>query len=240
MKTTNNPLVLSIVALITFLFSLGCSDTVVNPQVNVEGPGLISDSKAKAKESFSRNINVTSQTSLKLAGINGTISIESASATNQVSILIEKLVFADTYPDAEVHLNNITIKIEEFTDEILVNTLQPQYSNGRSYVVNYTLIVPSHISLFINNTNGEINGRVSVPLNGTIDMNLINGNIALDIPQNTSASFSASLANGSISNKNLSLHNKVSNSKSLHGILGEGQGLISLKTTNGNIGVSGF
>jgi DUF4097 and DUF4098 domain-containing protein YvlB len=240
MKTINNPSVLLVIVLFTFLISFGCSDTIVNPQVSVDGSELISDSKAKATESLSRNISLTSQTSLKLEGINGSVNIESGSATNQISLLIEKLVYSDTYQDAEAHLNNITVEVEELTNEILVNTLQPQFSNGRSYVVNYTLTVPSHLSLFIKNINGEINGRVSVPLNGTVDMSLINGSIALDIPQNTSASFSASLANGSISNKNLNLHNKVSNSKSLQGTLGEGKGLISLKTTNGNIGVSGL
>ena len=94
-------------------------------------------------------------------------------------------------------------------------------------------------SVYIKQSSGEVEGNITLPLNGTIDMSLTNGQIKLEIPQNTSASYSANTVNGSISLSNLILDNIVDTSNSMQGTLGNGQGIISLKTANGNIQVSG-
>ena len=240
MKTTNNPITLAVLVMLTLLISLGCAEVGVNPQVSVNGSGVSGNTKVKARKSFSHTVDLTSQTFLKVEGINGSVSVESVSGINQVSISGEKIVGSDTYQDASSHLKNIHVEIDELANELLVKTLQPQYSNGRSYIVNYIIKVPSHLSVIVWNVNGEINGRVTVPLDGTVDMSLVNGTINLDIPQNTSGEFSASLVNGSISLQNLTLHNRVAKSKSLQGTLGDGQGVISLRTTNGKIAVLGY
>jgi len=240
MKTSNNQFVIAALVLFTLLISFGCADVSVAPHVDVNGSGSIIDTKVKARKSFSHTVDLTSQTSLKVEGINGSISVESVSGTNQVSISGEKIVSSDTYHDANSHLKDISIEIDEQTNELLVKTLQPHYSNGRSYQVNYTINVPSHLSVFVENVNGRIDGKLSLPKNGTVDLSLQNGSIELDIPQNTSADFSANLVNGQISVKNLTLYNRVTTSKSLQGTLGNGQGIISLRTTNGNIDVTGF
>ncbi|MBT8386893.1 MAG: hypothetical protein KJO12_05730 [Ignavibacteria bacterium] len=240
MKTTTNTFVLATVALFALLVSFGCADVSVNPLADIKGSGVIADNKYKALESFSYNVDLTNQNTLKVEGINGEVNVRSVSGTNQVTISGEKVVSSDTYQDAFSHLKNIAIEINELTNELLVKTLQPQFSDGRSYQVNYTINIPSHLSVIVRNVNGKIDGRVSVPLNGTVDMSLQNGRIELDIPQNTSADFSASLFNGSISFQNLTLHNRVATSKSLQGRLREGQGTITLRTTNGNIDVLGF
>lgn len=240
MTATSNQLISLVKALFISLISLGCSDVTVDPDVNINGPDLSNYSKVKAHKSFSHSVALTSQTFLLVEGINGNISVQSNSGTDQISISGEKIVSADTYKDANSHLKDITIEINEFANKLLVKTKHPDYSDGRSYSVNYTIITPSDISLGVNNVNGKINGRVSVPLNGTIDMKLENGGIELEIPQNTSADFSANLVNGKISFQNLILNNKVATSKSLDGILNDGQGKITLKTVNGKIDVSGF
>lgn len=88
--------------------------------------------------------------------------------------------------------------------------------------------------------NGIIDAEVTVPLDGTADMRTTNGNIDLDIPQSTSAEFSATVVNGIITVSDLDLQDPVSTSSSLTGTLGDGRGTISLSTTNGNINVKGF
>jgi len=240
MKTTNNPVVLAVLLILTLLISFGCADVGVNPQVNVNGLGVTDDTKVKAHKSFFHTIDLTSQTFLKVEGINGSVSVKSVSGSNQVSISGEKIVSSTTYQDASSHLKDIIIEIDELTNELLVKTVQPQFLDGRTYTVNYTINVPSHISVMVTNINGEINGRISVPLNGTLDMSLQNGIIELDIPQNTSADFAASSVNGIISVHNLTLHNRVATGHSLLGTLGDGQGVISLGTTNGKIEVIGY
>jgi hypothetical protein len=240
MKTTNNPIILAVLVMLTLLISFGCAELSVDPEVNVNGSGVTGDTKVKAHKSFSHTVNLTSQTLLKVEGINGSIKVESVSGINQVSISGEKIVSSDTYQDASSHLKNITIEINELTDELLVKTVHPQYSDGRSYAVNFTINIPSHLSVIVSNINGDIYGRVAVPLNGTVDMNLQNGIIELNIPQNTSADFAASSENGVISVHNLTLHNRVSTGRSLQGTLRDGQGVISLRTTNGKIDILGY
>ena len=89
--------------------------------------------------------------------------------------------------------------------------------------------------------NGNIESQTPVlSLGGVIDLETVNGNVVLDIPQSTSAHFSAHLVNGTITVSGLVLLNPVSTLTSLTGRLGGGQGIIDLRTVNGNIHASGF
>ena len=89
--------------------------------------------------------------------------------------------------------------------------------------------------------NGNIVGQITtLSLGGVLDFQTVNGNVVLDIPQNTSARFSAHLVNGTITVSGLVLTNSVSTMTSLTGTLGGGQGIIDLRTVNGNIHASGF
>jgi DUF4097 and DUF4098 domain-containing protein YvlB len=88
--------------------------------------------------------------------------------------------------------------------------------------------------------NGQIQAEVTLPIGGTIVMATVNGGISLDIPETTSAAFSASVDNGNIQLSNLVLNSPVSTTNSLTGILGSGEGNISLTTVNGGIYVTGF
>jgi predicted RNA-binding protein len=112
----------------------------------------------------------------------------------------------------------------------------------------------------VNNTNGNVtlddilgdqnvmlvNGNVEsqtpvLAQGGVIDLETVNGNVVLDIPQNTSAQFTANLVNGTISVSGLLFQGPVSSTPtSLTGTLGGGQGIIDLRTVNGNIQASGF
>ena len=95
-------------------------------------------------------------------------------------------------------------------------------------------------SVAVDLVNGDIDSKVTLPLDGAIDMGVANGNIKLDISKNTSAQFASSVVNGKINISNLNLQNKVETSKSVSGISGEGRGTINLSTVNGDINVKGF
>ena len=109
MRTTKNTFVLTLVVLFALLLTFGCADVVINPEVNPIDPGFINDTKFKARESFSYNVDLTSQNTLKVDGINGSVDVQSVSGTNQVTISGEKVVGADTYQDANSHLKNIIL-----------------------------------------------------------------------------------------------------------------------------------
>lgn len=238
MRTTTNTFALALVALFALLFSFGCADISVNPTADITGSGNIVNTKAN--ESFSYKVDLTGQLTLMVKGINGSVNVESVSGTNQVTVSGEKEVGAETYSEAKANLKNVQVEINKFSNELLVKTVQPKYSDGKSYSVNYTISIPSHLNVVVENVNGSINGKLNVPQNGNVNLSLTNGSIELEIPQSTSAEFSANLTFGSISMQNLILHDRVSTAKSLQGTIGNGDGSISLSTTNGNIDVFGF
>jgi hypothetical protein len=88
--------------------------------------------------------------------------------------------------------------------------------------------------------NGNIYGKVYLPPSGICKLSTVNGQIALSIPQATSANFSARVSNGNIALSNLSLQNATTTPTSTTGVLGGGDGTIQLQTVNGNIVVTGF
>ena len=88
--------------------------------------------------------------------------------------------------------------------------------------------------------NGNVTAEVTMPLGGEIGLRSTNGNLSLDIPQSTSATLRATLANGNITVSNLTIDDAQSTPTSLTGTLGAGDGEIELNTTNGNIAIRGF
>lgn len=96
-------------------------------------------------------------------------------------------------------------------------------------------------SAMVKLVSGIIESNVILPVNGTIDFKTVTGDISLAIPVDTSAQFTATVNTGSISVSNLALWNEVRTSSRVSGMLGIGQGTISLKTEAiGDIAVSGF
>jgi len=88
--------------------------------------------------------------------------------------------------------------------------------------------------------NGQVDGRVTLPSGGTIDIAIGNGGIELAIPQSTSAQFAAAVGNGAVTVSNLTLEDMVASTKSVVGRLGSGDGEIVLTVGNGAITVVGF
>ncbi len=93
---------------------------------------------------------------------------------------------------------------------------------------------------FVALVNGNIDASLTLPQQGTCELSTVNGTIALQIPQNTSALFSAEVVNGAISTKGLIIYDATTTPKSVSGRLSNGEGKIVLKTVNGNIRVEGF
>ena len=78
-------------------------------------------------------------------------------------------------------------------------------------------------------TVGLVNGqtdarRITLPLDGTIDLETVNSAIGLRIPRNTSARLDARVQNGTVSVSNLPLQISVQTRTSVVGTLGSGAG----------------
>jgi hypothetical protein len=238
------------------IFLTNCSkDEPISP---IKENNIVSNTNFTAEDSFFYEIDVIGHVGLNLEAINGGIVITEIFGANSVKIIGVKQVKSESTEDAKAQLKELTVDMQDLTDKVFVKTMQPGFFGGRSYIVNYTITLPHdmeidvnsrngqitlngiHGNVFVDLINGNIEGEVTLPLDGTIDMGIANGNIDLDIPRNTSAEFTARVANGNISVSNLELQSRVTTSKSLTGTLGDGRGIISLNISNGEILVRGF
>lgn len=225
---------------------------------NPDGPGDVGNSNSVAAESFSFQFNAARGTRLRLEAINGSVRVTGSDDPSVVTVSGERQVGSHSRADAETHLGELEVRVNELGGEIHAETVQPRQSHGRNYVINYEISVPRDMEVGLNNINGEIrlrdlqgrtdvdlvNGQIdahlSPPAGGIVDMSTVNGTISLRIPTSTSAQMTANVVNGRIEVNNLSLHNGRSTRTTLQGTLGAGGGMIRLSTVNGNIRVEGF
>ena len=226
---------------------------------------VVSNTNFEAVESFNFVVPVVNHTLFTLIGVNGEININGNAGANSVTITGIKRVLSESVEDAQAHLQDLKVNVQDLLNEIRVETIQPTNTGGRTYIVNYTVTLPRFLKNNITNLNGivtldsidndvtvlnmngtatltnitgsasanilngQIQGTVTLPLNGVIDMTTLNGDIDLEIPVNTSAILSANVTVGTITTQNLVLQNVVSTPTFLRGTLGNGQGTIELE-----------
>jgi hypothetical protein len=242
--------------------------TACSGDVNVGSPNIDgrnwpwpwpSNADFVAKRGVDREVQVEDHIRMRLEAENGEIAITGQLDATSVMVTAELRVGShESREDAEERLEQLDVLVTDLSDEILVQTQQPEDTEGRQYVVEYTITVPSHLevdvnqvngairvedtanSVFVNATNGNLDSTVRLPPNGEIRLSIVNGNLDLSIPTSTSAELSASVGNGTITWDNLDLMDAVQTNQSLTGTLGDGAGVIRLETTNGSIDVIGF
>ena len=211
-----------------------------------------------ARESFSYEVNVAGQTRLRLQAINGEVTVTGVDGQASVTIHGERRVESRSSSDAEAYLRELEVRVDDAGSEVFVETIQPKDSNGRNYIVNYDISIPADMEVMLTHingniylrdlsgsnlvdlVNGQIEGRMSLPPNGIIDLSTVNGTLDIDIPTETSARVMANVVNGSINLHNLPLHDSTSTKTSLRGTLGSGRGTIQLRAVNGTIDVKGY
>ena len=252
-----------------FFVLIGCEDIV-------DSDNDVSNTDFEASETFLFEVVVVNHTQFRLEGINGDVNINGDPDATSVLITGERIVGSDSIEDAEEHLDELLVIVHDLTDEVFVETVQPEDTNGRNYQVNYTVTLPQNMQLIITNVNGivaiesidnsvlvtnvngqivingitasinaqlvngSITGDIMLPLNGTMIMGNVNGLIDLEIPEDTSAQFSATLVNGIIIITDLDLEDEIITNTSVTGTLGDGSGTITLTNVNGNIMVAGY
>ena len=128
-----------------------------------------------------------------------------------------------------VELTNGNVQLREFSGNMAVHL-----TNGNVALANFT----GSMFTFVAVVNGNIDAGLTLPRQATCELSTVNGTIGLRIPQNTSAQFSAEVTNGTINTTGLAILDSSTTPKSVHGRLANGDGKITLKTTNGSIGVT--
>ena len=164
---------------------LGCGD---DHAVN-------SSNDYSAEEPFSFTVDVQDQTLFRLTGITGTIEVTGHPGTETITISGHKRVRAPSSAEAQAHLDDIQIEVQDYGEEVLVRTIYECDPEGRNYVVDYTITLPPDLETRISNQTGtttvgqmEQNVRADVITGGVVlegidgdaRIDVITGSVALD------------------------------------------------------------
>ncbi|MFH1850969.1 MAG: hypothetical protein ABIA75_01350 [Candidatus Neomarinimicrobiota bacterium] len=103
------------------------------------------------------------------------------------------------------------------------------------------LVLASHLgSCAIAGVTGSLTLEVALPTGGFCRAATVDGNISLSIPSQTTATVHLQTTGGTATHTNLDFENLTLLTNQLDGILGTGNGEISLTSTNGNLSISGI
>jgi len=259
-----------LLSLLLCILLVSCDENEISINSNVSNNDYFSE------ETFLFEEGAENTSKLSLDAVNGEIILNGTNNRSTIVISGTKRVESESIEDAEEHLLKLEVHINSSNQEIMIQTDQPQDSQGRNYIVDYLISLPENLEVDvksingvveinnINNivyaknvngniildditgdvdielTNGTLDTEITLPLNAFINLYVLNGVISLEIPQETSAEFTADVAFGNISISNIELNDQVITSTTASGTLGNGEGSISLSAINGNINVSGF
>jgi len=200
--------------------------------------------------------NVTTQIELVVLNTNGSINITGSDTTTNLYCFVTKKVESKvSESDAQSHLSDIGISIEDNPDYFNIEVNNPN-NDDRDYEITLNIILPNNFNniltlgngnisvesitkkIIANLGNGNFNSDVTLQDTCFIEVAVGNGNLTLTIPGNTNALLTASVGNGNISNNGLNFQNQQINNNHFSGTLGNGSGRILLSLGNGNITMS--
>jgi hypothetical protein len=155
---------------------------------NVNFPPLdtfppVSNPDFEAAEVFSDEVPVVNHTQFNLTGIEGVVSVTGISGATSVMITATKRVQSGSLQDAEAHLQELEVNVQDLATEIRVETIQPLDDGGRNYIVDYTITLPVFLETHVENTGGivtldSINNDVTVlNVGGCVNPHLNGGEI---------------------------------------------------------------
>lgn len=144
---------------------------------SVDSDGGVDNTDFVAKESFSFKVDVAAHSRLRLEAITGSVTITGKSGSDSVLITGEKRVGSESTQDAEEHLQQLIVSVQDLGNEVFVKTTQPEQAQGRSYVVDYTITLPEDLEVLVNHVTGSV-GVYSV--NNGVSVSHVTGQVLLD------------------------------------------------------------
>ncbi len=167
------------------MLGIACSDSGPTSPGGVSGN--VSNTSFVAEASFSSDVPVTNQSRLTLRGINSNIAIRGGSDSDSVLISGMRRVRSESPSDAQANLELLEVRVTEMGEEIVVQTIQPEDSGGRSFEVDYTITPPQSLEVSVTNVNGgvavdNISAAVTVVnVNGEVDLRNVSGGAAVEL-----------------------------------------------------------
>ena len=128
---------------------------------------FVSNTNFEAVELFSAEVPVVNHTQFNLTGKDGVVTVTGISGATSVMISAIKRVQSESTEDAEAHLQELKVNVQDLATEIRVETIQPIDDGGRNYIVDYTITLPIFLEVHVQNIGGivtldSINNDVTV------------------------------------------------------------------------------
>ena len=186
-------LIAGLTLILILLTACGGGGIETNFSVNNDGFDFqSSEPKFFAKETFYSELPIVNHIRIRLEAARGDIEIEGQDDANSVTVIAQKSVGSDSLEDAEMHLNELEVLVTDEVDEILVQTLQPENTLDRKYIVNYHIIIPNYLETEVNLNNGDVD---IIDVQNSVMVDGVNGDVFLS---NIFGNAFADLTNGSI------------------------------------------
>ena len=146
----------------------------------------------RSRANTAENVTVTGHINFNLDGVNGAVVINGQPAGGAVTVVAEARVGSDSFEDAKAGLDQLEINVTENDSTIFVQTLQPVFIQERQYQVDYTITVPSDLTVSVTIVNGHVTVN---DLENSVLVAIENGNVDF---ADIFADVSVSAENGSI------------------------------------------
>ncbi len=130
----------------------------------------------QAQEEFFFEEDSTGRTEFRLEGINGNMDVIAESGTEDFVVGGFRRVRSSSLADAQEQLDRLQVDVSVEGDAIVIRTQQPSDTEGRTFEVEYNLIVPERLEGNIRNVNGNI---LIDSMDDDVDVSTTNGNISL-------------------------------------------------------------
>jgi hypothetical protein len=237
MKNMRNSLVgLAVMAGLSLLMG-GCVETVVDFDDGWNDWDHSGQHEASA--TFAKTLSVGSRSAIQVVGRNGKVEIRGVPGATSITIDAVRRVRSDSQADAANYLDHLWVAVDWQPDEVVVKTIQPDYTHGRTYVVDYEITVPAYFLARVTNGNG------TVRIEGLeADIHVENGNGDVKLVDVVGSSW-VTVGNGEISTwAFLPDHGKIVNALGNGSVFLEVQSQVSAsfgaKVGNGSISLSGL
>jgi len=143
--------IMAVVADLTLLLS-GC----VTGVVDLDDDDWDHSGNYEASADFSETVGAASRTALHVLGGNGKVEIWGIPGTTEITIDAVRRVRSSSQADAARHLDDLQVLVNVNYDDVVVKTLPPDHSHGRTYIVDYEITVPPHLVSRVANGNGQV------------------------------------------------------------------------------------
>ncbi len=172
---------------------LGCSGDVGSPEFHFSGPGFnIRNPDFTAEKIVETEFPVDSLSRVNFQAINGEIVVTGHRDVDTIVMTAHLIVGSDSQADADGHIDDLEIQVTESAGEMLIQTVQPQHTDGRKYDVKYDVMVPSGLSVMATQVNGTIE---VIDIENSVDVANTNGDVLLS---NILGGVAGDVVNGSI------------------------------------------